>query len=105
MKYFEQVYEVVNRIPEGKVATYGQVASILGNPRAARVVGYALRLLTDEERQIPWWRVVNAKGFLSIDHGHGGFEKVLQADLLRDEGVKVDDQFILELESYLWDGR
>lgn len=105
MKYFEQVYQVVEKIPQGKVATYGQIASMLGNPRNARIVGYALRLLTTEERGVPWWRVVNAKGYISIDHGHGGFEKVVQAELLRDEGIEIGEDFAFDLAGYLWDGK
>lgn len=104
MTYFEQVYEAVSKIPGGKVATYGQIASMLGNPRGARAVGYALRLLTTEERAIPWWRVVNAKGFISINQGHGGFEKSVQAELLREDGVEVNSEWILDLKSYLWQG-
>ncbi len=61
---FERIYEVVKRIPKGKVATYGQVAAMAGNPRWARVVGYALHVNPDPEH-IPCFRVVNRFGEVS----------------------------------------
>lgn len=105
MKFFEQVYNQVSNIPKGKVATYGQIASMCGNPKAARQVGYAVAGLTTNEENIPWWRVLNAKGYLSISRGEMGSEKDLQADILCDEGVEVNDKYIVDLNKYLWDGR
>ncbi|MEE9161698.1 MAG: MGMT family protein, partial [Candidatus Neomarinimicrobiota bacterium] len=81
----ESIYAVVRRIPSGKVATYGQVALGAGLPRQARLVGYALhRLSTDSG--VPWHRVVNARGGISLDErfGAGGLQRVL----LEAEGVR-----------------
>ena len=101
MNFNQRVYEAVRGIPDGKVMTYGQIASELGNPRASRAVGWALRALTIEEEDVPWWRVVNKQGYLSINHGMQGYEKMTQADLLRDEGVEVSDEYIVDMGEYL----
>lgn len=102
MTFKERVYKVVRSIPCGKVATYGQVAGMIGSPRAARQVGFALRNLTLDEKDVPWWRVVNAAGYLSINHGEGGLEKQVQQDLLEEEGIKFEKEFILDLDKFLW---
>ena len=60
-KIFDKIYDIVKMIPEGKVATYGQVATYAGNPRLARVVGYALHVNPDPDN-IPCYRVVNREG-------------------------------------------
>lgn len=105
MNFRELVYEQVFTIPYGKVATYGQIAAMIGSPMAARQVGYALRVLTVHEHEIPWWRVVNSKGYLSINHGTGLPEKTEQKELLESEGVVVSDDFEIDLQKYLWDGK
>ena len=64
--FSEKVFVCVKKVPRGKVVSYGQVASMVGKPRAARQVGWALRTLDIADISIPWWRVVNQKGFLSI---------------------------------------
>jgi methylated-DNA-protein-cysteine methyltransferase-like protein len=77
---------VVRRIPRGRVLTYGQVAGLLGTPRAARAVGWALRALPDgESRRVPWHRVVGAAGRISFRSGPG---PELQRIRLRREGVR-----------------
>ena len=78
---------MVSRIPKGHVATYGQVAELAGLPRAARLVGRALRLLPEGTR-VPWHRVVNARGRISLRADGLGHEE-LQARLLRREGVRL----------------
>ena len=102
MKFREKVYKVVNSIPEGMVATYGQIATMIGSPRASRQVGFALRALGLNEENIPWWRVVNRKGYISINHGDGGVEKLIQKDLLENEGVRFLDELTVDLEVHLW---
>ena len=82
-----RIYAVVARIPKGHVATYGQVAELAGLPRAARLVGRALRLLPEGTR-IPWHRVVNARGRISARADGLGHED-LQAHLLDREGVRL----------------
>lgn len=82
---FERIYEVVRAIPKGKVATYGQVAAAAGNPRWARVVGYALHNNPDPEN-IPCYRVVNHEGRVSSAFAFGGGNR--QRDLLAADGVE-----------------
>ena len=94
-----RIYDTVSRIPKGRVATYGQVAEVAGLPRRARLVGRALREL-DEDSDVPWHRVVNAKGTISLrvdllDH------EGLQEELLRREGVDFEGRAI-RLERYGW---
>jgi methylated-DNA-protein-cysteine methyltransferase-like protein len=85
MPFYERVYAAVRAIPRGRVATYGQVARLLGVPRGARAVGWALRALDPRrERQVPWHRVVGAGGRISLRAGAG---PVLQRRRLRAEGV------------------
>ena len=100
-----KVIQIVKQIPKGKVATYGQIASMADSPRAARQVGWILRGLTVEEDDLPWWRVINSKGYISIEQGKGGVEKKIQADMLVDDGVEVSDRYEINLERYLWDGK
>ena len=83
-----RIYEAVKQIPRGKVATYGQVASMAGNPKMSRAVGNALHKNPDPEN-IPCYRVVNAKGELSGAFAFGGAD--VQANLLRADGIEVID--------------
>jgi methylated-DNA-protein-cysteine methyltransferase-like protein len=83
---YRRVYAAVSRIPRGRVATYGQIADVAGLPRQARLVGYALNVLPPDT-QVPWHRVVNAQGKISVRSGGLGAED-LQAHLLRREGVR-----------------
>lgn len=82
---YAKIYTVVAAIPAGKVCTYGQVAEMAGLPRAARQVGYALSALRGKEHQIPWHRVVNAKGEISLKEETG--RESLQQTLLEAEGI------------------
>ena len=84
LSFSQQVYQVVRRIPRGKVATYGQVASLIGHPRNARFVGYALHD-NPEPGVIPCHRVVFRDGSLAPGFAFGGPER--QRQLLEDEGV------------------
>ena len=95
---FERIYEVVKRIPYGRVATYGQVAAIAGNPRWARVVGYALHANPDPAH-IPCFRVVNRNGEVSKAFVFGG--ENAQIRLLQAEGVEVTDGRV-DLSKYQW---
>ena len=91
---------VVRRIPQGWVATYGQVAAMAGLPRRARLVGYVLQHL-GTTTDIPWHRVVNAKGEVSYTlsrHGSDAF----QQRLLEEEGVVFDDRNRFNLERFRW---
>ncbi|MGN0557502.1 MAG: MGMT family protein [Acutalibacteraceae bacterium] len=101
MNTFEKIYEVVRRIPRGRVATYGQIAALCGNRRLARVVGYALHANPDPEH-IPCFRVVDRFGRLSGSFAFGGGSA--QAELLRADGIEVNGDTV-DLEKYMWDGR
>lgn len=94
-----RIYEVVARIPRGRVATYGQVATLAGLPRRARLVGRALRVLPAES-DVPWHRVVNAQGKISPRGDLFGHED-LQAALLGGEGVRFVGAAI-PLARYQW---
>ena len=91
-----QVVEVIKRIPTGRVMTYGQIAGEAGNPRAARQVVRILHSLSGKH-ELPWHRVVNAKGEIAIPDGEG---KYMQALFLQNEGVPVDEQGRIDLERY-----
>lgn len=99
--FFEQVHEVVRRIPPGKVATYGQIARMLSQPRAARTVGWALRA-TPEGDDVPWQRVVNSKGTISFRPGSPG--EAIQRGLLEAEGVVLNEKGRIDLKVYGWEG-
>ena len=94
-----EVLRLVRLIPRGRVASYGQIASALGQPRAARQVGWVLRGLAEGELAVPWWRVLNQKGELSIK-GNPLATKNLQKILLEKDGVKVEKDFTLNIEYY-----
>lgn len=95
---FDKIYNIVRQIPKGKVATYGQVALLAGNPRWARVVGYALHVNPDPET-IKCHRVVNRNGEVSKAFAFGG--ENMQIHLLREEGVEVIDGKV-DLKIYQW---
>ena len=97
MTVFEKIYEVVKNIPEGKVATYGQVAMLAGNPRWARVVGYALHC-NPEPGVIPCHRVVNREGKVSPAFAFGG--KNMQIELLTKEGIVFESDGTIDLLKY-----
>ncbi|MBO4562235.1 MAG: MGMT family protein [Clostridia bacterium] len=95
---FELIYEQVRRIPRGKVATYGQIAALAGNPRWSRVVGYALHV-NPEPGVIPCHRVVTKDGRVSPAFAFGG--ENMQIQLLKDEGVETVEG-IVDLNKYRW---
>lgn len=90
---------MVNKIPEGRVSTYGQIASLVGFPKHARQVGYALAAL-DNNSSIPWHRVVNAKGKIS-PRGLNGCDDY-QRLLLEEEGIAFNDNNCISLKQFQW---
>ncbi len=96
---YDRIYAVVRCIPRGHVATYGQVAELAGLGGHARQVGYALHALMTE-RAVPWHRVVNARGQISLRAEPGG--DLIQRQLLEREGVNFDTADRLELSRYRW---
>jgi methylated-DNA-protein-cysteine methyltransferase-like protein len=99
--FFAHVYVLVRHIPPGKVATYGQIARLLGQPRAARTVGWALHSLP-EGKPVPWQRVINARGMVSLGAGRDG--AALQRALLEEEGVIFDERGRVDLDVFGWAG-
>ena len=95
-KIYEKIYEAVCKIPKGKVATYADVAALVGNPRMCRVVGNALHQ-NPYYGIVPCHRVVNSKGCLAESFVFGG--ESVQAQLLRAEGIEVNDGKI-DLDKY-----
>jgi methylated-DNA-protein-cysteine methyltransferase-like protein len=97
----KKVIEITFAIPRGKVTTYGTIATLAGIPRGAQMVGGILHYAIDE-LGIPWHRVVNRVGFVStkcFEH-----PRELQIVLLKQEGIKVDENLVVDLEKYGWFG-
>jgi methylated-DNA-protein-cysteine methyltransferase related protein len=95
---FQNIWHMVEQIPPGKVATYGQIAAMLAVPGGARTVGWAMHALP-EESNAPWHRVIGAGGFVRLPEYEG---KAVQVMLLRQEGVVVSDQGRIDLEIFQW---
>jgi methylated-DNA-protein-cysteine methyltransferase related protein len=101
--FFREVHRLVRRIPRGKVATYGQIAEMLGRPRAVRAVGTALRRLGGPlARVVPWHRVVNSAGRISLRDREW---MELQRELLEREGVRFTRQGAVDLRLARWVSR
>ncbi|HEU5015221.1 MAG TPA: MGMT family protein [Roseiflexaceae bacterium] len=99
MSYYDDVYEIVKRIPPGKVSTYGRIAQMTPVPRGARGVGWALHALGPEHnREVPWWRVINVAGRISNE-----FNAALQRALLEAEGIAFDERGYVDLKRFLWE--
>ncbi|KAB0669108.1 MGMT family protein [Oryzomonas sagensis] len=97
---YQKIYSVVSLIPEGRVATYGQVARLAGMPGRARLVGYALSSLHDRP-SVPWHRVVNARGQISPRSG-GSPADMVQRLRLESEGVSFDGHGRIPLGRFQW---
>ncbi|WP_320006329.1 MGMT family protein [Maridesulfovibrio sp.] len=96
--FTEKVIEMIKAIPEGKVCSYGRIAALAGNSRGARQV---VRILhsSSEKEHLPWQRVVNRDGCISLKKGQG-YER--QRKLLEIEGIKFDFEGRIDLDTYLW---
>ncbi len=97
-RLYEQIWEAVELIPRGQVATYGQVAAYCGIPGQARLIGYALHNLP-RGSAVPWHRVINARGMISLSDIDGMYEE--QKRLLRREGVRFLRD-VVDLGRYRW---
>ena len=100
LNFFEQVYTLVRQIPRGKVASYGQIAALISTPRAARIVGFAMRKAPND---VPWQRVISSSGRISIQNVIHPAEE--QAALLRREGVDVEEKrgaWFADLKKFGW---
>ncbi len=99
--FYQRVYEKVKEIPKGKVTNYGTIAALLGNPRAARAVGYALNSLKKTDlSEIPWQRVVNAQGKISFKGDT--FRANLQKEILEAEGILFDHEESIDFKTQGW---
>jgi len=99
--FFEQVYQVTKLIPYGRVTSYGAIARYLGSGQSSRMVGWALNGCHSNEEWIPAHRVVNRIGLLSGKHHFSGSDTMKQ--LLESEGVKVEDDRVVDFENLFWD--
>lgn len=96
---YARIYAAVQRIPRGRVSTYGEVARLAGLPGRARQVGYALHALSEDD-DVPWQRIINAQGCVSLG-GHTGMDR-LQRQMLEAEGVEFDASGRVDLERFRW---
>lgn len=101
MSSYNEIYAVVRQIPYGRVATYGQVAELANLYGKARLVGYALFQVNASEAEIPWHRVVNAKGEISYSSLRRGGD-YLQRSLLEAEGIEFSTEGKINLVRYQW---
>jgi methylated-DNA-protein-cysteine methyltransferase related protein len=97
-QFTQKVIAVVQAVPKGNVVSYGQVATYIGVPRAARQVGWTLRGI-EQSVDLPWWRVINNTGRISIE-GNINNDKLMQKKLLEADGVEVHDDYTLDIETY-----
>jgi len=99
--FFSRVFDIVRMIPYGRVTSYGAIARCIGSPQAARMVGWAMNQSHSQPDFIPAHRVVNRTGILSGKHHFGG-PRVMQ-ELLESEGVRIDDDRVVNFDSLFWD--
>lgn len=102
MATYDLIYQTVRQIPYGKVATYGQIADLAGLYGKARLVGYALSRVDPDLDNIPWHRVVNAKGEISYSSLRRGGD-YLQKHLLEAEGIEFDAEGKISFSRYRWE--
>ena len=98
--FFGKVYDVVRLIPYGRVSTYGAIASYIGSPQAARMVGWAMNKSSSEKEFVPAHRVVNRAGMLTGKHFFHG-ENIMK-ELLENEGVIVEDDKVKNFDKLFW---
>jgi methylated-DNA-protein-cysteine methyltransferase-like protein len=99
--FFLRVYEVVKQIPPGRVTTYGAIARFTGSPQASRMVGWAMNASHSYSEAIPAHRVINRNGLLT-GKNHFRHPRMMQ-ELLESEGVRVEDDRVVDFEELFWD--
>lgn len=99
--FFQNVWDVVKLIPKGRVTTYGAIAKYLGSPGAAKMVGWAMNASHASDDLIPAQRVVNRNGLLSGKVHFDGPN--LMQQLLESEGIKVENNQVVEFDKHFWD--
>ena len=95
--FYERIYTASEQVPRGQVATYGDIAAIVGNGCDARIVGHALGALGARAATVPWQRIINRTGGISTS-GHG------QRELLEAEGVTFDERGHVRMDAHHWPG-
>lgn len=97
--FSREIVAVIKAIPRGKVATYGQVAAMAGNPRAARRVAWLLSS-SSTTRDLPWQRVINSRGQIAFPRDSRSFAR--QRALLRSEGVRFTSPGVVDMDAHQW---
>jgi methylated-DNA-protein-cysteine methyltransferase-like protein len=100
VNFFDKVYQVARLIPKGRATSYGAIAAYLGNKGSSRIVGYAMQAAGTASPLVPAHRVVNKQGLLTAKRSFGG---ELMAELLRSEGLQVEDDQIQNFKEVFWD--
>ncbi|MBD3255657.1 MAG: DNA methyltransferase [Candidatus Lokiarchaeota archaeon] len=95
----ERIKNFIKIVPRGKIATYGQIASYAGNPRAARLVSWILHS-SSKKYHLPWYRIVNNKGKISLPKGKGYHR---QKKLLEQEGILFQEDDVIDLSKFKWE--
>ena len=98
--FYDKVYEVVRQIPVGRVTSYGTIAAYLGTAGTSRMVGYALKYAGQQHPRVPAHRVVNHAGLLTGKFHFGGDT---MEQMLESEGIRVNDNKIIDFKKLLWD--
>jgi len=97
--FTETIIQIIQSIPKGKVLTYGRIAKLAGNPRAARQVSWTLHS-SSKKYNLPWHRVISSNGMLSMSSTE---DKLYHKKLLELEGVEFISEFRVDLKKFLWD--
>jgi methylated-DNA-protein-cysteine methyltransferase-like protein len=97
-EFTERIINIIKKIPPGKVLTYGFIAKLAGNPRAARQVSWILHSST-KKYNLPWHRVISSKGKIALKSEE---DCEYQKNLLEQEGIEISDGFNLNLKEYMW---
>jgi methylated-DNA-protein-cysteine methyltransferase-like protein len=100
LNFYDMVYQVVRLIPPGRVTSYGAIANYLGTKGSSRMVGYAMQACGGANPPVPAHRVVNSQGLLTGKFHFGGD---LMEQLLKSEGVKVEDNKVVDFKKVFWD--
>lgn len=98
---YESIYEIVKQIPPGRVTTYGAIARCIGTKSGARMVGWAMNASHAHPGFVPAHRVVNRNGLLTGKHHFEG--STVMEDLLKSEGIEIEDDQIVNFEKHFWD--
>jgi methylated-DNA-protein-cysteine methyltransferase-like protein len=97
-EFTQEVVKIIQSIPKGKVLTYGKIAKMAGNPRAAREVSWILHSST-KKYDLPWHRVINSKGLIALNSDD---DRYYQKNLLIEEGIEFKSDFGIDLKKFLW---